>query len=194
MKKNNRYFFPDYPDFTPNLSPSEIFQLGSFGGTYWRPIQSSILKKNKTVNLSNRHKLLPKSYWENIDDSKLTSSKYQKKVNKYNVNVGLSLEEWENYGWIKKHDPYGWMEWYAHFFNGRRISKEYDEFQIGRWKGVAGPKGRFKKWLVTLILKKKDGEYNDYNISPKIRQTLQHWGYKLTKKDFDQEVNSRKQV
>ena len=30
-------------------------------------------------------------------------------------------------------------------------------------------------------------------ISPKIRQTLQHWGYQLTKKDFDEEkVKKRK--
>ena len=63
--------------------------------------------------------------------------------------------------------------------------------QIARWKGVAGPNGRFRKWLVTQILK-KDGTYNDFSISPALRQTLQHWAYKLTKPDFDKEVKSRK--
>ena len=29
----------------------------------------------------------------------------------------------------------------------------------------------------------KDTKYDDYKISPKIRQTLQHWGYSLTKAD-----------
>ena len=27
--------FKDYPEFQPNLTPREIFKLGSFGGTYW---------------------------------------------------------------------------------------------------------------------------------------------------------------
>ncbi len=26
--------FKDYPDFEPNLTPEEMFRLGSFGGTY----------------------------------------------------------------------------------------------------------------------------------------------------------------
>merc|ERR1712166_1586552 len=33
---------PDYPDFRPNLSPSEVLQMGSFGGTYYRPIESAV--------------------------------------------------------------------------------------------------------------------------------------------------------
>ena len=33
---------------------------------------------------------------------------------------------------------------------------------------------------------------DDDNISPKIRQTLQHWAYKLTKADFNKEVKRRK--
>ena len=32
---------------------------------------------------------------------------------------------------------------------------------------------------------KDDGrKYDDYSISPKIRQILLHWGYELTEKDF----------
>ena len=34
-------------------------------------------------------------------------------------------------------------------------------------------------------------DWNDHSISPAIRQTLQHWAYKLKKKDFDKEVKSR---
>lgn len=26
--------FKGYPDFTPNLTPAQIFKLGSFGGSY----------------------------------------------------------------------------------------------------------------------------------------------------------------
>ena len=36
-------FFSDHPEFRPNLSPRQIFKLGSFGGTYWRPIKSNFM-------------------------------------------------------------------------------------------------------------------------------------------------------
>ena len=45
-KKIKVYEFKDFPEFRPNLSPREIFLLGSFGGTYWRPIDSSVKNKN----------------------------------------------------------------------------------------------------------------------------------------------------
>ena len=37
--------FKDHPEFTPNLTPQQMFKKGSFGGTYWRPIKSSITGK-----------------------------------------------------------------------------------------------------------------------------------------------------
>ena len=55
---------------------------------------------------------------------------------------------------------------------------------------MAGTNGRFMKYLVTLILK-KNKKWNDTTVSPKIRQTLQHWGYKLTKRDFLNEVKKK---
>ena len=42
---------------------------------------------------------------------------------------------------------------------------------------------RFRGKLVKMI-KNSDSKYDDYSISPKIRQMLLHWGYELTKKDF----------
>jgi hypothetical protein len=37
--------FQDYPDFTPNISPYEMFKLGVMGGTYFRKIYSTIANK-----------------------------------------------------------------------------------------------------------------------------------------------------
>ena len=184
--QSEKLIFDDYPEFTPNLTPKQIFELGSFGGTYWRPIKSKFFKKK----LKNKHK---KYIWlNNIDNDTLTRSfdEYDKKINKYGVKVGTTLEFWEEKGWINKKDPYGWVQWYCEFYSGRR-SKD-DERQISRWSKLTGSNGRFRKWLVTQILKKgtKD-DWDNHDISPAIRQTLQHWGYKLTKKDFDKEYNSR---
>ncbi len=186
-KINGYYYFPDFPDFKPNLSPREMFKLGSFGGTYWRPIKSKFYDKS----LKNYHKQYPSKWWKDLSDNWLTNKMddYDININKYKVRVGTSLEFWESKGWIDKIHPYGWVEWYCDFFIGKRSHD--DERQIKRWKALAGHKGRFMRFLVTQIIKKK-GEWDDETISPKIRQVLQHWGYVLTKKDYKNELKRRK--
>jgi hypothetical protein len=175
-----RIVFKDFPDFRPNLTPSDMFNLGSFGGSYWRPIYSSITKKK----YKNQHKKYPKTWWDKIPNEKLISPICDKNINKYKVKVGTSLQFWESKEWIKKSHPYGWVQWYCDFYNGERCDD--DERQIKRWAKLAGPNGRFRLWLITLIKKSKNPkDWDDSNVSPKIRQTLQHWGYKLTKSDFN---------
>ena len=181
-KRNSKqeYIFPDFPDFTPNLSPQEIFELGSFGGTYWRPIYS--LTNDKHYH--NIHLQYPKKWWKNTSDQKLITpwNKYDKSINYYGVKVGQTLEEWEERHWITNKHPYGWIHWYCDFFLGKRCSD--DQHHIERWKRFAGPKGRFRNALINLI-KKKKSVYNDFSISPGRRQTLQHWAYQLTESDFN---------
>ena len=41
--------------------------------------------------------------------------------------------------------------------------------------------------LVKMI-RNAGSKYDDYSISPKIRQISLHWGYELTKKDFFNEL------
>jgi hypothetical protein len=182
--KGGRSRFKDNPDFKPNLSPREMFRLGSFGGTYWRPIYSSVNNKH----YKNVHKRYPKLWWKDIPKHHLTSTEYDKTINKYKVKVGTSLEFWEEKKWIKSHHPYGWVHWYCDFFMGKRGPD--DQRQIGRWKSLAGPRGRFMRFLVTQIIKTRKS-YNDETVTPKIRQVLQHWGYKLTKSDYEKELKRR---
>ena len=185
--------FDDYPEFKPNLTPREIFEKGSFGGTYWRPIYSSVINKD----LKNQHrskKWNVDEIFKGLDDNILTKSKCDIKINKYKVRVGQSLEEWERErkggSWIREDDPYGWVQWYCRFYNGRRLNNGEDERQISRWAGIASERGRFRRWLVTLILK-NNSAWNDFSVSPSIRQTLQHWAYELTENDYKIDVDRR---
>ena len=51
------------------------------------------------------------------------------------------------------------------------------------------------RFLVTQIMKKgTKKDWNNSEISPKIRQVLQHWGYKLTKRDFNNELKRREKT
>jgi len=167
-------------DFQPNKTPKQVFQEGSFGGTYFRPIYSSITKRNYTSNQVTKE--YPKSWFKGIDIKKMvTSPNYDKKVNKYKVKCGSSLEDWEKNNWIVEKDPYGWFQWYCRYYRGRK--SDDDERQIKRWQALAGPNGRFRRRLMNEIIKKKK-RYNDYSVSPVIRQVLLHWGYELTSKDL----------
>ena len=65
--------------------------------------------------------------------------------------VGSSLEMWEEKNWITSTDPYGWVQWYCNFYNGRRTKD--DERQIKRWTNIAGKNGRFRIRLINLITK-----------------------------------------
>merc|ERR1712168_1172611 len=181
-KKNSDgvLLFSDAKEFRPNLTPKEVLQAGSFGGTYFRPIKSSVtgLKYNKMWNE------LPQNWLEGLDIKKMISStNYDEKINTYKVKCGGDLEMWESSGWIKEIDPYGWFMWYCRFYLGRR--SEDDERQIGRWKNCTGPKGRWKNNLIGKIAR-AGVAFDNPGISPVIRQTLQHWAYRLNEKDYQE--------
>ena len=164
--------YSDYPEFRPNLTPAQIFKKGAFGGTYWRQINSKVTGKC--------HKANYKKYagMKDIPASKMTKpwKEYDVQINKYKVRSGQTLQAWENQGWIKKSHPYGWVQWYCEFHSGKRGPD--DRRQIDRWLAFAGPKGRFRVRLINMIKKKKT-KYNDFTVSPVIRQGLLHWGFEL---------------
>ena len=190
-KSNKRSKSKDKQDihkqFKPNKTPKQVFKMGAFGGTYFRPIHSSVTGEDYTPKQAMRG--LPKDWFKGLDiDTMVKSSKYDKKVNKYKVKCGSTLEAWESSGWIHEQDPYGWFQWFCRYKNGRRTAD--DERQIGRWLKLAGPNGRFRRTLMNKIIK-ENTTYDDFSISPVIRQVLLHWGYQLTKKDFDDYKKSK---
>ena len=177
--KKGQIVFEDHPEFTPNLSPKQVLQEGSFGGTYFRPIYSSVTKQKYGKEVWQE---LPQDWLEGLDiKSQVSSSSYDISKNKYKVKCGASLEEWENSGWMNAQDPYGWFQWYCRFYQGRRTQD--DDRQIGRWSKCAGEKGRWKNNLISKIVK-AGCAWDNVGISPVVRQTLQHWAYQLTEDDF----------
>lgn len=175
------FTFDGAPHFHPNLSPSEILQAGAFGGTYFRDIYSCVTKKSyKGADVMGE---FPKEWFKGLGVKQLRSSKYDEKVNKYKKKCGGDLEMWESSGWISDADPYGWFHWYCRFFQGRRCSD--DKRQLDRAARSFSPTGRWRVNLFNKIIK-ANTTYNDRNVSPVIRQTLLHWGYEPTKKDFEE--------
>jgi hypothetical protein len=159
MTKGKALEFPDHPEFRPNLTPTEMFTLGVFGGTYWRPIHSSVLGKD----LKNQHRHADVSpLFRHIPEILLSNTSYDVRLNHFNVKAGSTLHDWESHGWIKAQDPYGWVQWYCRFYQGRRSPD--DQRQIQRWINYADPnKGRWYK------------RYHNGGKSPVIAQGLLQW-------------------
>mmetsp|Transcript_11775 Transcript_11775/g.35069 ORF Transcript_11775/g.35069 Transcript_11775/m.35069 type:complete len:303 (+) Transcript_11775:259-1167(+) len=181
------FSFDDAPDFRPNMSPAEVLAAGSFGGGYFRDIESAATGEAYV----DAWRELPAEWLEGLDVKRqVASTTYRLDVNRYGVNCGVKVDKsdafglkaWESSGWMAAQDPYGWFQWYCRFFQGRR--SDDDERQLSRWMKCCGPRGRWKSNLIAKVL--RDGKsFDDASVSPVVRQTLQHWGYRLTREHFD---------
>ena len=172
--------FPSHPEFRPNQTPPQVLRAGAFGGTYYRPIHSRVAKQRY---LEGSQLEFPPEWFAGLDCGRMVSSPvYSAKVNKYGVKSGNGLDFWEDKGWMRKQDPYGWFQWYCRFYLGRR--SEDDDRQISRWVRAIGPKGRWRTFLVGQCVKSGKG-WDDATASPVTRQTLLHWGYELSEAEFD---------
>mmetsp|Transcript_15528 Transcript_15528/g.41755 ORF Transcript_15528/g.41755 Transcript_15528/m.41755 type:complete len:247 (-) Transcript_15528:542-1282(-) len=186
--KHGTLLFEDHPEFRPNLTPKEILQLGSFGGTYFRPIHSGVTGEDYDGVTQARE--LPTDWLDGLDlDTQVCSSEYRTSVNQYKVKSGASLEQWENKDWIIAQDPFGWFQWYCRFYRGRRTKD--DDRQIARAHKVMGPKGRFRTQLMNKVLR-SNARFDDKAISPVVRQTLQHWAYRLSERDLKRHLKDFK--
>jgi hypothetical protein len=110
-------------DFTPDLTPMQMLELGVFGGVYMRDCTEEF----------------PHSWF---DHAKLAATTRQAELNYFGVNASQSLREWQRKGWIYDEDPRGWFQWYCRYYLGRRCPD--DTRQIQRWKAIRRHVGQVK--------------------------------------------------
>ena len=103
------------PEFTPELTPPEMLELGVFGGKYLTDCRAEF----------------PPSWFER---AKLSPERPDPTLNCFGVDASQPLSRWIEKGWIHPDDPRGWFQWYCRYHLGRRCPD--DERQIGRWKAM----------------------------------------------------------
>jgi hypothetical protein len=155
MQKGYRYACTEsvgknfHPDFTPELSPKQMLELGVFGGRYMRDC-----KKEFPASWFRKAKLYPEGL-----------PGHDKSLNYFKVDASQPLEVWRKKHWINPQDPRGWFQWYCRYYMGRR--SEDDERQIKRWKAI-------RRHIAQL---KKHCRKGDASCRPVQRQALLHWAY-----------------
>lgn len=112
------------PEFSPELTPAELLELGVFGGKYMTDCQDEF----------------PKIWFKK---AKLCHERHDPELNYFGVNASQPLSEWRKKGWIYHQDPRGWFQWYCRYYMGRRC--EDDHRQIKRWKAIRRHLAQIKK-------------------------------------------------
>ena len=121
MQRNYRYVLSEpagrnfHPEFTPDLTPRQMLQLGVFGGRYLADCVNEFL-----ASWFRRARLCP--------------GRHDPALNCLGVNASQPLSVWRKNGWIHPDDPRGWFQWYCRYYLGRRGPD--DERQIKRWKAM----------------------------------------------------------
>jgi hypothetical protein len=103
------------PEFTPDLSPQQMLELGVFGGHYFQ----------------GEHDEFPKEWFAHAR----LSDVHDPLMNFFEVDASQPLRVWQQKGWIALEDPRGWFQWYCRYYLGRRLGDE-DQRQIKRWKAI----------------------------------------------------------
>jgi len=101
-----------HANFTPDLTPKEMLELGVFGGKYMTDCREEF----------------PADWFKN---ARLCTTHHDPESNLFGINASQPLSVWREKGWIYEEDPRGWFQWYCRYYLGRRCPD--DERQISRW-------------------------------------------------------------
>jgi hypothetical protein len=112
------------PDFTPELTPKALLELGVFGGRYMTDCRDEF----------------PLAWFRK---AKLCAQRHDPELNYFGVNASQPLAEWQRSGWIHPQDPRGWFQWFCRYYMGRRTDD--DARQIRRWRAMARHVGAIRK-------------------------------------------------
>ena len=134
-------------DFTPELTPKQMLELGVFEGHYMTDCKAEF----------------PLSWFEK---AKMSPEKPCIDCNFFKFKSRMSLETWRQKGWILEPDPRGWFQWYCRYYMGRRIDA-IDQIQIKRWKAFKRHKAQIYKNCALYAL----------DCRQKQRQALLQWAY-----------------
>ena len=156
--------------FNPLLSPREIVEYGAFGGCYFG-LEIEEYTNYDYQNLFNK-------LFDGLDTKLYLGEKYSPKLNQFKLRSGMDYEYWKEMNWMHERDPYGWFEWYCKYSMG--IRGEDDNRQISRWQDFCGTNGRWRNRIYSRI-----EETDDWDISPRIQQSLLHWGYFVNDYDYE---------
>ncbi len=104
-----------HPDFTPDLTPKQMLELGVFGGKYMTDCAAEF----------------PPDWFAR---AKLCHECHDPALNFFGINASQPLSEWRRKGWLYEDDPRGWCQWYCRYYMGRRCPD--DERQIRRWRAI----------------------------------------------------------
>jgi len=139
------------PDFTPELSPDRMLELGVFEGKYLN-------------DCTNEY---PREWFARaLAADTLSPDKPDINCNYFKIKSRQSLSVWRTKGWIFGPDVRGWFEWYCRFYMGRR-NEEIDKIQIRRWLAFRRHRGQIEKNCTPL----------DTSCRPRQRQALLQWAY-----------------
>ncbi len=103
------------PDFSPELTPAQMLELGVFGGKYMTDCRAEFPKR-----------------W--FVRAKLARGRRDDSLNFFGVAASQPLAEWRRKGWVSGQDPRGWFQWYCRYYMGRRSPD--DARQIRRWRAI----------------------------------------------------------
>ena len=148
-----------------------MIEAGAFGGCYFG-------KEIEEYTNYDYQKLFD-YHFDGLDISSYLGETYKPKLNKFKIRSGMDYEYWKEMGWMHEDDPYGWFEWYCKYDMGRRHPD--DDRQIRRWKDFCGVNGRWRNRIYSRLF-----ETQDINVSPRIQQSLLHWGYKVNLNDYNE--------